>query len=711
MPTTDTLVRAALFSALLALAWLVYAPGLHGPFLFDDYANLPALGDYGTINNTERLISYLTSGIAGPTGRPLALLSFLIDDNKWPTSPEAFKYTSTLLHLLNGVLLIWLSTRLAQALGHTRKHAEWIGLLAGGLWLLHPFWVSTTLYIVQRMTLLCATFVLGGLLAYVHGRQRLLAGTRQRAYLWMSGGIVFGTTLAVLSKESGALLPLFALLIEWLVFSRAEEKTVRETPIYLSHRRRPMSSFLLFLGSGFGRNGKKAINQSCHSMSDSTFRWWRTIFLIAPTILLLAYLVHQTPGAITGAAHSRDFTLAQRLLTEPRIVLTYIKHLFLPEPYTAGLFQDSITVSTNLVRPWTTFPAMAVIAGLLFLGWKVRRRYPSLALAIFFFFAGHLIESTVVALELYFEHRSYTPALFIFLPLSIWIVTAAAPAPKLRIELAVMLLVVISSLTWLRADLWGNAAQQGLMWAQKNPDSPRAQTYAALILEQKGSYETAQGILNKASEKHPDSVMIELNRLSLACNINRVKQEEVMQAAEALRTDKRTERLAYQIINKFIQKLDRQPCTGLGTAQIERLILAALANPALARSDGSRQSMLNLYGLLALKTGHPETAAQRFIQALQVKPRPGAALTEAAQMGSAGHPCMGLAILAEYHAASTHQSARLGFSMVSLHRWWLQRSKYYSSEFDRISRLLRQDALKSGGSCAQASLATTRRAQ
>lgn len=661
MIIAGSLTRTALLGAMLVLAWLVYSPGLDGPFLFDDYANLPALGYYGRVDNMESLVSYLTSGIAGPTGRPFALLSFLIDANNWPASPEPFKYTNTLIHLLNSALLIWLSIRLAHALGHIRKHAEWIGLLAGGMWLLHPFWVSTTLYVVQRMTLLSATFVLAGLLAYVHGRQHLIAGAHRRAYAWMTGGIVLGTTLAVLSKENGALLPLFALLVEWLVFGRA---------------------------------GKKTVNAP-----SEIFRWWLIAFLITPTILLLAYLVYQTPGAIDGAAHSRDFTLAQRLLTEPRIILAYLQHLLLPELYTAGLFQDNITVSTSLVRPWTTLPAMAVIAGLLVLGWKVRDKYPSLTLAIFFFFAGHLLESTVVALELYFEHRSYVPALFIFLPLSIWIVTAAAPAPKLRVGLAAMILAAISSLTWLRADLWGDAAQQGLMWARQNPNSPRALTYAALILEQKGQYETAQRILGKASAQHPNSVMIELNRLSLACNMNQVTQEEMIRAAQALRTNKRPERLAYQIINKFIQRLDREPCTGLGATQIERLILAALANPAIARSGGNRQSMLNLYGLLELKTGHPEAAMERFIQALRARPTADAALTEAAQLGSAGHPCKGLDILAEYRMASAQQSSQFGLNIASLHRWWLQRSAYYSSEIDRISGLLHQDALKSGESC------------
>jgi hypothetical protein len=73
--------------ALLGLTWLAYHPGLSGGFLFDDYNNLDALGNNGPVASWPVFWRYLTSGTADPLGRPLSLLSFLIDARDW--LPEA----------------------------------------------------------------------------------------------------------------------------------------------------------------------------------------------------------------------------------------------------------------------------------------------------------------------------------------------------------------------------------------------------------------------------------------------------------------------------------------------------------------------------------------------------------------------------------------------------------------------------------------------
>ena len=162
--------RVLALIALLALAFIVYWPGRHGTFLFDDYSNLATLGAYGPIDRAWKVVAFVTSGFAGPTGRPLALATFLLDARNWPAAPEAFKLTNVALHLLNGALLAGLLAALGRALGVERERAATAAVLAAGLWLLDPFWVSTTLYVVQRMAMLATTFVIAGLWAYAHGR-------------------------------------------------------------------------------------------------------------------------------------------------------------------------------------------------------------------------------------------------------------------------------------------------------------------------------------------------------------------------------------------------------------------------------------------------------------------------------------------------------------------------------------------------------------
>ena len=57
---------------------LGFYPVLSGSFYFDDFGNLPALGEYGPVNDWAALARYLTAGIADPLGRPVAMASFLI---------------------------------------------------------------------------------------------------------------------------------------------------------------------------------------------------------------------------------------------------------------------------------------------------------------------------------------------------------------------------------------------------------------------------------------------------------------------------------------------------------------------------------------------------------------------------------------------------------------------------------------------------------
>jgi len=48
---TSSLWLGLCLYALVGLALWVYWPGLDGPFLFDDFANLSALDDYGKIDD------------------------------------------------------------------------------------------------------------------------------------------------------------------------------------------------------------------------------------------------------------------------------------------------------------------------------------------------------------------------------------------------------------------------------------------------------------------------------------------------------------------------------------------------------------------------------------------------------------------------------------------------------------------------------------
>ena len=284
------------FAGVLLLAWIAYRPGLSGGFLFDDLVNLPALGKYGPITDAPAFWRYITSGVADPTGRPISLLTFLIDARDWPAQAARFLRTNLVLHLLNGALLFVLLRVLGGHLGDDARTRDGAALVGAGLWVLHPLFVSTTLYIVQREAMLPATFTLLGLLAWVHGRARLASAPRI-ALLWMVG--VFGAcaVLAVASKANGALLPVLAWVVDSVILRRSDP-----------------------------------------TRSTLRLRALRTAMLIVPSVLLLGWLLSKLPAMHADLA-ARPWTVAQRLLTEPRVLVDYLQLLAVPRVLFDGLVQ------------------------------------------------------------------------------------------------------------------------------------------------------------------------------------------------------------------------------------------------------------------------------------------------------------------------------------------------------------------------------------
>ena len=653
-------------AALLMAAWLAYWPGRTGAFLFDDFSNLAPLGDYGRIDAWWKVVAFLTSGFAGPTGRPLALATFLLDARNWPASAEAFKLTNVALHLLNGALLAGLCAALARALGLARRPAAWAGVLAAGLWLLDPFWVSTTLYVVQRMAMLAATFTFAGLWGYAHGRALLAQGRRRSGYAWMSVSLTLGTLLATLSKENGALLPLLAWVLEALVFDRAGKAGEQGGPLLL---------------------------------------WWRRVFIVLPALLVLGYLATFLPGLWTGAAAGRDFTPLQRLLTESRIVWTYLGDIWLARTHDGGLFHDDIAISTGLLHPWSTLFAVLGILGLAgFAAWSRRARGPVWAaagVAVAFYLAGQVMESTWLQLELAFEHRNYLPAGLMFLPLAIALVRAAAPRQanaraaipigRWSVWLAAGLLALMALQTARRADVWGKPFQQALVWAHEHPDSPRAQGYLANFWSQTGNDAEAARLLDAALRRHPRSLILLINRAGVAC----AQGEAPAGLRAALLQAAGHARLADNVTQyQFGRLLDGMgSCAVFGPDFDLRLIDTALRNPQ-AQGTVVQRDLIHRLALRALAHGQTRQAYALDLQALRLPGLPvGARLRFAVELASAHHPQRALDLLNAVPSPLAHIQ---GWSMAALHQRWLRHVGFYQDSEAHLRRVLaREIAAKS----------------
>ena len=112
------------------------------------------------------------------------------------------------------------------------------------------------------------------------------------------------------------------------------------------------------------------------------------------------------------------FTMTERLLTEMRVLVYYMSQLFYPVPTRLSIDHD-IVISTSLIHPWTTLPAGLFLIALTITGVVVLEKHPLIGFSILFFLINHVIESSIIPLELIFEHRNYLPSFFMFVPVAL----------------------------------------------------------------------------------------------------------------------------------------------------------------------------------------------------------------------------------------------------------------------------------------------------
>ena len=498
MKTLQKLSLRVVVSALcLLLLFLVYRPGLNGGFFFDDSVNI-LLSDGIKIDgiSADAFRNVWNSGVAGPLGRPISMLTFAANYYFGAFNPYWFKLTNLFIHSLNAVLVYCLCLLLINATRAMRGDATRLHVLAviiAALWAFNPIQVTSVLYVVQRMTSLSSTFVLMGLVLHIWARQQRGWGWSALLCLAMAWGVCL--PLAMLSKETGVLFVLYVAVYEAILHRQFTGRLDRFAKLY----------FLLLIFAG------------------------------AALILELSV----GPASLLRAYEIRSFTLVERVLTESRIVWEYVMMILLPSLSRFGVYHDDFVISKGLFQPLETLLAIGGLVASVVVSWLLRIKAPIISFGIAWFLVGHSLESTIFPLELMHEHRNYLPSLGIVILISPVLMSEKMKMPAFRLAMGCCvtgLLVYFALITYLRADMYENEYKRTQIEAEYHPDSVRAQYDAGAVLV--NIYNRDRGpILASMADKHFERAntldgtykLALLGRLQLDCIAEKSARSEVFE--------------------------------------------------------------------------------------------------------------------------------------------------------------------------------------
>ncbi|MBI9075441.1 MAG: tetratricopeptide repeat protein [Desulfatibacillum sp.] len=436
----------------VAIVLILYANTLDSPFVFDD---VPFIAKNAHIAITDFSWTSLKN-VAFSSTRPLTNLSFALNHYFTRDNVAGYHMVNMFLHALAGLGLYFLILSLFAIPAFSKKYGSpgWIPFLGAMLWLVHPIHTSAVTYIVQRSSVMASMFCLWSMAAYIQARVSTL--NRQK---WLGALSLCFWLLAMASKEIALALPFAILVFEWLFFHDFRKDWAGPFALILAG-----FSLLAILGA-FIFLGSHPLDSILYDYKDF------------------------------------DFTIQQRLLTEPRVIVHYLSLLAFPYPGRLILDYD-FTPSTALLNPTTTLASLALILGLFAASLGLAKKHRLVSYAVLWFLITLFLESSFIALDLAFEHRLYLPSVF---PLVAVAVTALSLKKFRKLAVAALLCAIVLFGAWTiqRNQVWQTDLGLWQDTVSKAPNNARAQNNLGLALANAGHEDQAFTHFQKAAQLKP----------------------------------------------------------------------------------------------------------------------------------------------------------------------------------------------------------------
>ena len=452
------IIAAFILLLFTGLVFWLYSNTLESPFAFDDSLQIE--------RNTHIRVTQFSlkeivdAGLKSSKSRFIAYISFALNYYFHQYDLVGYHVVNNSIHVLSGFFLyLFLAATLrTSSLSSHYSHPDLIAFAAALIWLIHPVQTQSVTYIMQRMNSMASMFFILSFWCYVKARG---AENGKTKWLWYTGSTL-AWLISLGCKQITVTLPFFVFLYEWFFFQDLDKKWLK--------RRLP---FVLGI-------------------------------VIVLGLLALAYTGFQPMEKLKTLRDYKEgqFTLAQRPLTQTRVVMHYISLLVFPHPSRLNLDYD-FPLSYSLINPFTTLLSLTAILGLIALGIYLARRQRLISFCIFWFFGNLVIESSILPLALVFEHRLYLPSMLFFL-IAVTLGYQYIKLIWLRAGLLCLALVVFSVWTYQRNQVWENYLSLWTDVAMKSPNKARPRVSLGYGLRKEDRLDEAVREYTKAIQLNPD---------------------------------------------------------------------------------------------------------------------------------------------------------------------------------------------------------------
>jgi tetratricopeptide (TPR) repeat protein len=240
-----------------------------------------------------------------------------------------------------------------------------------------------------------------------------------------------------------------------------------------------------------------------------------------------------------------------------------------------------------------------------------------------YFLAAHLLESTLLPLELYFEHRNYLPSTGLFLSLG---VAAGRVLKRTRLKKAFIALVALvpllhASMTVSRVLNWQNTETLLLTSARAHPDSARVQTGLAGMYLARNALDEAFAHLDRADTLYRgrQSYAIALHRLSGYCSAGAEVDERHYRALET-RDEIPDTVYTTNALRALDEKAQRGECSSVDLARVADAIEEHVSKTSGAGRSGRNWALRIHTARLLAHLGRRREAARHALAAAALQP-------------------------------------------------------------------------------------------